>query len=147
MTWTVFFGVFLSIVGVFLPWGRKTLLPIYGWHNDFFGIQFLFGTVAFISIVFAAIFFLLHMKRELKGSGILALLCGVITLVCILTWGLIPRATGLHWEWSEDRLALLDSPHYVLYVILYGAYISFTGSILTLASMVSLKFLKRFKTD
>lgn len=140
LTWTVFIGVFLSIIGVFLPWGKGTWPPgMYAGQDEFLGVQFLLGTITFISSVFAAVFFLLHMKRKMRGSSVLALLFGLIMFFCTLTWVLIPDSVGVHWGWWKYGLTLVNG--YPLYIVFYGAYISFTGSILTLASMISLKFL------
>jgi hypothetical protein len=144
----VFVGIVLSILGVFLPWGNETHPPgMFGSSgDDLLGIQLLPGTIAFISSVFTAAFFSLHMKARLRGSSVLALVFSIFTVFCLLTWILTPDAVGLYWGWWKYGLTLIirDEP---MYMILYGAYISFTGAVLTLASMISLRFLEHLKSN
>jgi len=147
LTWSVFLGVFLSIVGVFLPWGKETHPPgRFGRYDGLLGVQLLPGTIVLIGSAFTAVFFLLHVKTTLRVFGALALLFGIITVFCTLTWVLIPDSVGWYWGWWRYGLTLIISGE-PMYMVLYGAYISFTGSFLTLASMISLRFLRRVKSN
>lgn len=141
LTFTVFIGLFLSISGVFLPWGKEEWGPWYTADPRYLaGVLLLLGTIAMIGDVAAAVFMVLHLKRKQRYWLVSVFSGGLIALFCSLAWISNPDALKWYWDWRQGYgLCLtISSPSYK---VLYGAYISLAGSIVTSIGAI-LKFLR-----
>lgn len=111
-------GFFLSILGVFLPWGQPGAYAYaYGFLRTLLGLELVVGTFALVgSVVNGASLFFFRLGHKMVWCAVM-LLGGLITLVSSLTWILIP--------------GILAPVGYTTYTVLFGTYICFTGSVLT----------------
>lgn len=116
-----FIGLVLNLGGLFLPWGeRKWILGIMG--SDYFtGVKLTLGQIALVGCIVTAVSLSYHILRNQRYSLIFALLGELVTLICSLTWIINPGA-------------LIFSGWPVYYEALYGAYVTFIGSILVSAN-------------
>lgn len=116
-------GFVLSVSGLFLPWGEREWPPgVMARPNYLLGIELTLGQFALIGCVVTAVSLLLFRIRNQKYSIAFALLGGLITMLCSLAWILNPGALALS-GWPPYR-------------VLYGAYVSLIGSILTLLNTI-----------
>jgi len=111
-------GFFLSILGVFLPWGQPERIPrVYAILSVLLGFELFTGTFALLGCGVSGVsLFFFRIGRKMLWSAVM-LLGGIITFVCSLTWILIP--------------GILATGGGLTYRVFFGAYICFTGSILT----------------
>jgi len=113
-------GVFLNVVGVFLPWGQEVWpAGVMGPHSKI-GIGFPLGIITLVgSIIFVLSFLMLELK-EWRLAINLMVIGGVAATVSPLLWIMNPGTLSL------SSLS---------YRVVYGVYVSFIGGCLELIGM------------
>jgi hypothetical protein len=130
-------GLFLSILGLFLPWAKEESGPWFmAGQGYLLGVLLLLGTMALISNIAAAIFLVLHVKRKQRYWLVPVLLDGLTASFCSLAWISNPDVLGWHWDWLQEYGLVLSITSMYSYKVLYGAYISLAGSITTLVGAI-----------
>jgi hypothetical protein len=117
-------GLALSAIGSFLPGGQTRWIPgVYTALGTLSGFELFWGILALLGcVVGGASPFLYKMGHKMLWSAVM-LSGGLLTLICSLTWILVPGTLapggGLIWT------------------VLYGAYICLIGSILTSVTLIN----------
>lgn len=110
-------GLVLSLCGLFLPWGERKWIPWIMGPDYLLGVELTLGQIALIGCIVTGVSLAYHILRNQRHTLTFALLGGLITLVCSLTWIIKPGAL-IYSGWS------------VYYEALYGAYATLIGSVL-----------------
>jgi uncharacterized membrane protein len=92
-------GVFLAILGLFLPWASVVHGP---WmvlvRGLLFGIELPIGNLALIGCIVAVVFFF-GGKRNPKVSTALMFIGALICVSAMFTWILQTKTLAWNWEW------------------------------------------------
>jgi len=140
-------GLILSISGLFLPWGKEEWGSGLGARGDYFlGIELLPGTFALVGCAVTAVFLLLYMRKNKRYLFVLVLLGGLMTIFSSLAWIVNPNDLAWHWEWHQEYGIILIISLGISYKVLYGAYISLIGSVLT-SSSANFQLFTQFKNQ
>lgn len=110
-------GLVLSLCGLFLPWAERKWIPWIMGSDYLLGVELTLGQIALVGCIVTAVSLAYHILRNQRHSLIFALLGGLITVFCSLTWIISPGA-------------LVFSGWPVYYEALYGAYATLIGSVL-----------------
>lgn len=117
-------GFITCMLGVFLPWGERTLLPIMTNSNQMLGIQLLLGQFTFVGACVAELLHILYTVKNRRYLFTFAIISEIVVIISPLLWTIYPGA-------------MTQSPPYYLYKALYGAYINFVGGMLLLSGTLS----------
>jgi hypothetical protein len=108
------------MLGVFLPWGERNLIPIRADSYVMLGIQLLLGQVMFVGICITGLFHILYRVKNQKHLLTFAAISEIVITISPLIWIVYPGALVPY------------RPDYS-YKALYGAYLSFVGGTLLLS--------------
>lgn len=129
-------GLVLSILGLFLPWGKERYLPWYGVVRGYvLGIELWLGTQVFVGCIVAGVCSFFYVTREKKYWLVPVWLAGLFAMYSTLVWIVNPNAATLHWGWVEvHSFRLVSNPGYIEETVDFGAYMSLIGSFIISSS-------------
>lgn len=117
-------GFITCMLGVFLPWGERILLPVMTNSYQMLGIQLLLGQFTFGGACVTGLFHILYTIKNQQYLLTFATISEIVVIISSLFWIVYPGA-------------LSPSRPYYSYKALYGAYLSFVGGMLLLSGTLS----------
>ena len=120
---TFVLGLFLVVLGSFLPWGNRSWTPgQWSADGDVLGMHVFLGQLALAGCVTATLFQILFLARNRKYPLMLVLIGGIVATVGPAIWIVIP--------------GFPNPPQSLRYEALYGVYVSLIGGIMILTSAI-----------
>lgn len=126
-------GTVLSLLGLFLPWGTLTWPPNVmgdGFPNQVLGFEVVIGDFALAGCLLSILVFVLDLSR-LNRSIKFVFTGETVVAFFSLLWILDSRHLNLVWAWNWG----LTSFRPAYWAPMYGAYVSFIGSLITLSAI------------
>jgi len=124
MTLANLIGFIICVLGVFLPWGERNLIPVMTGSENMLGIQLLLGQFTFAGACATELFHILYVVRGRRCLLAFTIISEMVVMVSPLIWIAFP---GM----------LTPTIPYYSYKPLYGAYLSFVGGMVLLSGTLS----------
>jgi hypothetical protein len=121
-------GTVLSLLGLFLPWGTLTWPPnvMGGFPNQVLGFEVVIGDFALAGCLLSILFLVRNISRP-KQSVKFVFAGETVVAFFSLLWILGSRYLTFGWTFGSFK------PAY--YAPMYGTYVSFIGSLVTLSAI------------